>query len=103
MEGAFEVDNPWVLLRYCEDITLLSGLDDFVLEDHFGFLEFLDGYRLTGLIPLAQSHLTKRSLADDFQRCEVHYSDFGTFLPQNLRLFMDDLLLDLSLLCVREL
>jgi hypothetical protein len=34
LERAFKVDDPGIFFRDCKDITLLSGLDDLVFEDH---------------------------------------------------------------------
>lgn len=103
MEGTFKVDYPGVFLRHSEYVTLLSGLDDFVFEDHLRFFEFFNGNGFAGFVPLAESDLTEGSFTDDFKGCEIHDGDFGALDSEDFSLLMDDFLFDLVLFCIREM
>jgi hypothetical protein len=72
-------------------------LDDFVLEDHLRFFEFLDGNGFTVLVPFAESDLAESSFSDDFEGGEIHDGNFGAFDSEYLGLFMDDFFFNLIL------
>ena len=81
LEGTLEPNHPWIFFRYGEDISLLAGLHDLVLEDHLALLELLDCDWIVGLVPLAEPDLPKGALADDLDGLEVEYGYLLALLP----------------------
>lgn len=97
LKRALEPHHPGVILRVRQHISLLSGLHNFVLEDHLALFQLLNGHRLSCFSPFAEPHLAKSPLAHDLHRREVPDAYFNSILPQNRSFLVQYFLLDLFL------
>lgn len=95
-----QFDQPRVVLRICQDVSLRTNVGQLIFLEHFRLDEGFERIDLAITFPLDQLDFTKCTLSDDLDGLEVCGSLFGAQKTEEPGFFLRQSFRLLTLLCI---